>query len=309
MENSQALYKRLNTYQKERFPILAHGLMITAFTFSAISYSRICRGVEGFISMKDFLIGILTTFTLFLLVRIFDEFKDQEEDAKYRIYLPVPRGLVTLNELKTVGCVVALTQISILAFFQTKMLFLWGVVLAYLLLMSKEFFVADWLKKRQIIYITSHMMIIPLIDLYSSGLDWLLGNDKLHAGVAWFMAVSFVNGIVLEFGRKIRTTESEEEGVVSYTKLYGTKKAVVIWLGLLFTTMLLAIGAASYAGYGNLAIVILLSFFAICSAPGFAFIINPTIKKSKYIEYASGIWTALMYLSLGAIPMLKTFVA
>lgn len=307
MENQLVLYKRLNIYQKERFPILANGLMITAFTFSAISYSRICRGVDGFIGLKDFLIGVLTTFTLFVLVRIFDEFKDKEEDAKFRSYLPVPRGLVKLSELKTLGWILVLFQLSVLIIFQSKMLLLWILVLAYLLLMSKEFFIADWLKKNQIPYILSHMIIIPLIDLYSSGLDWLLGSDNFHAGVVWFMAVSFFNGIVLEFGRKIRAPKAEEDGVLSYTKLYGTKKAVILWICLLMITASLAIGAMLYANYGTLAIIILVIFLMVCSVPGVLFIKNTTIKNSKYIEYSSGIWTALMYLSLGAIPMIKNF--
>jgi len=309
MENQLSFIRRLNIYQKERFPILAHGLLITAFTFSAISYSRIYRGIENFISAKDFMIGIFASFTLFLLVRIFDEFKDQEEDAKYRKYLPVPRGLVSLKELASVGWLIAIIQIAVIGFFQTKMLFLYGVVLAYLLLMSKEFFIPEWLKNHQIAYIVSHMMIIPLIDLYSSGLDWLLGGDVLHQGVFWFMAVSFVNGLVLEFGRKIKTPASEEVGVVSYTKLYGTKKAVWIWLALLATTGGLAIGAASYASYGHIAFKMLISFFVISSVPALLFIKNPSDKMAKYIEYASGAWTILMYLSLGAIPMIKTLIA
>ena len=108
------LLQRFYIYQKERFPILGHGLMIFAFTFSAISYSRICRGKEGFIPWQDFLIGIFATVTLFFLVRIFDEFKDKEDDAKYRKYLPVPRGLISLKELRIIGLVVASMQIGVI---------------------------------------------------------------------------------------------------------------------------------------------------------------------------------------------------
>ena len=103
VQNTDPFYKRIFQYQKERFPVLGHGVLISAFTFSAVSYSRICRGAEGFIPIKDFLIGIWATITLFMLVRIFDEFKDKEDDAKYRSYLPVPRGLVSLKELQNIA--------------------------------------------------------------------------------------------------------------------------------------------------------------------------------------------------------------
>jgi len=303
------LLARLNIYQRERFPIAANGIIITAFTFSAISYSRICRGNTGFISLMDFIIGVFASFTLFLLVRIFDEFKDRVEDAKYRSYLPVPRGLISFRELKWIGWVVAILQVAIIGIFQTKMLLLYSVVLVYLFLMAVEFFVPKWLKQKQLLYIISHMMIIPLIDLYSSGLDWLLGSSSgFHIGILWFMIVSFANGLVIEFGRKIRIPEKEEIGVVTYSKMYGTKKSVVIWLVLLSTTMLLAVGAGLFAGYGLYSILVFAFFYAICTIPALSFISTPTHKKSKFIEYASGIWTALMYLSLGAIPMLKNII-
>lgn len=307
--NKQSFFRRFLTYQKERFPFLAHGVMISAFTFSAVSYSRICRGEEGFIPIGDFLIGVFATITLFFLVRIFDEFKDKDDDAKYRTYLPVPRGLVTLKELRNIGWAVGLIQIAVIAVFQLEMLYLYGIVLGYLLLMGVEFFVPEWLKKRQILYITSHMVIIPLIDIYASGLDWLLGGAEAHWGLAWFFAVSYMNGLVLEFGRKIRTPETEEEGVVSYTGLYGTKGGVIIWLILMFVTLILAIGATNYANYGWLAFIILGSCYVICALPGILFLKNPTKKGSKYIEYASAGWTALMYLSLGGIPMLTALLS
>ena len=307
-QNKLPFYRRFLIYQKERFPFLVHGIMIAAFTFSAVSYSRICRGEEGFIAIPDYLIGVFATVTLFFLVRIFDEFKDKEDDAKYRTYLPVPRGLISLKELRTIGWIVGLVQIAVIAIFQLKMLYLYIIVLGYLGLMGVEFFVPKWLKERQIIYITSHMVIIPLIDIYASGLDWLLGGDSAHWGLAWFFAVSYMNGLVLEFGRKIRTPETEEEGVISYTGMYGTRGGVANWLILLLATLGLAIGATHYANYGIIAYVILISFYILCAIPGFLFIKKPTVKLSKFIEYASALWTALMYLSLGGIPMLKELI-
>lgn len=308
-ENNYSFVVRFLIYQKERFPFLAHGLMISAFTFSAVSYSRICRGQDGFIRWSDFFIGIFATITLFFLVRIFDEFKDKEDDKKYRKYLPVPRGLMSLKELKTIGWIVGLTQIAVIAIFQLDMLYLYMIVLAYLVLMGVEFFVPEWLKQRQIIYITSHMVIIPLIDIYASGLDWLLDGAEPHWGLAWFFAVSYANGLVLEFGRKIRTPETEEEGVVSYTRLYGTKGGTTIWIILMFVTMSLAMGASYYAKYSWLAYTVFGLCFILCSLPGWLFLKKATIKRTKYIEYASAIWTALMYLALGGVPMLKALLS
>jgi hypothetical protein len=139
--NQSSYLKRMYQYQKERFPVVLNGIAVLTFTFSAISFSRICRGAEGFVSLSTFLIGCFATFTLFLLVRIFDEFKDRIDDAQYRTYLPVPRGLVSLNELKVIGIGIGVLQITSIAIFQLEMLPLYLLVIGYLCLMGVEFFV------------------------------------------------------------------------------------------------------------------------------------------------------------------------
>ena len=218
-DNNKSFLKRFYIYQKERFPILGHGMLVASFSFSAIAYSRICRGVEGFVPWHIYLTGIFTTITLFFLVRVFDEFKDAEDDAKYRKELPVPRGLVSLKELAIAGVIVAMLQIGINLLLFPKMLLIYFIVIAYLSLMGKEFFIAEWLKKNQFWYVTSHMFIIPLIDIYASGLDWLLAGVDAPKGLAFFFGVSYMNGIVLEVGRKIRIPENEKEGVLTYSSM------------------------------------------------------------------------------------------
>jgi 4-hydroxybenzoate polyprenyltransferase len=298
--------RRFYIYQKERFPFAAHGLLIAAFTFSAVSYSRMCRGVEGFIPGDIYGWGILMTITLFFLLRISDEFKDHEDDVKYRKYLPVPRGLISLRELGRVALVVVLIQIFVLAFFLPETIMLFLPVVVYLLMMRYEFGAPEWLKKRPVLYMISHMFIIPLIDIYASGLDWLLEGASAPKGLFFFFAVSYMNGIVMEIGRKIKTKEMEEEGVVSYTSLWGIKKAPMIWMGILVLNFSIAILAGWYTGYMLLILSILSFVLLICITPAILFILNPGKKKSKTIEIASAFWTLMMYFTLGALPMISS---
>ncbi len=304
-ENAAPFLKRFYTYQKERFPILGTGLLVASFSFSAISYSRICRGAEGFVDWKTYFVGIFTTISLFFLVRIFDEFKDAEDDAMYRKSLPVPRGLISFKELRNIGIVLGILQIAVNLFFFPKMLIIYFIVIAYLSLMGKEFFIAAWLKKHQFCYITSHMFIIPLIDIYASGLDWLLGGVPAPKGLLFFFAVSYMNGIVLEIGRKIRTPEKEAEGVITYTSLLGVNKAPLLWILILFITGALGIAACQFAGYGVTASIVLGIVFLLCNIPALLFLKNKTEKFSKAIELTSALWTIAMYLTLGAVPMLE----
>ncbi|MFI5150032.1 MAG: UbiA family prenyltransferase [Bacteroidia bacterium] len=303
-DNNASLLKRLYLYQKERFPLIGHGMLVASFSFSAIAYSRICRGAPGFVSLRTYLTGIFTTVTLFLLVRIFDEFKDRKEDALYRKHLPVPRGLVSLKELLIIGILLVIAQVTVNLLFFPKMLMIYTAIIAYLSLMGVEFFVPEWLKKHQFWYVTSHMFIIPLIDIYASGLDWLLEGAGPAAGLAFFFAVSYMNGIVLEIGRKIRTPEQEAAGVLTYSSLLGPVKAIYMWIGVLLITLAVSVAATRFAGYGYSAAVILVTAFLICMSVGVSFLKKQTPALSKSIEVLSAVWTITMYLTLGGIPML-----
>ncbi len=304
-ENSRSFFRRFLRYQKERFPLLGHGVLVASFSFSAISFSRICRGAEGFVPWSVFGGGVFITITLFLLVRIFDEFKDAEDDAQYRKELPVPRGLITLRELFILGAVIVLAQITVILLCFPKLIFIWLGIIAYLSLMGKEFFIPEWLKKHQFWYVTSHMFIIPLIDIFASGLDWSLENAKPSVGLGLFFVVSYFNGIVLEVGRKIRTPQQEKQGVLTYTGMLGPRKAIALWLSILAVTCLASLAAVHFAGYGLTGYFVIGVGFGLATIPALLFLSKETEKRAKLMELTSALWTVFMYLSLGAIPMIQ----
>lgn len=292
------------TYQKERFPVLAHGLLIAAFSFSGVSFSFLLRTDSGFPPAVAFLIAFATAFILFLQLRIADEFKDFDEDSRYRPYRPVPRGLVTLRELAVVGVIGGVIQLALALLFNPRLGILLLIVWTYLALMSREFFVRDWIKARPITYLWTHMLILPLVDFYATGCDWLAANVPCPDGLAWFLIVSFFNGVVLELGRKIRAPEDEEEGVETYSVLYGRRNAVLAWLGALAATAFCAWQAAKRIEFAQPALVILAVLLVFCAVIAIRFLRSPQTKRARMLEHASGIWTLFMYLTLGAIPLL-----
>src|SRR5882762_10392211 len=97
-------------YQRERFPVVAHGVLIAAFSSSAVSYSALLRGAWP--RMASIGVAFVTCFLFFLQLRIADEFKDFEEDSRWRPYRPVPRGLIKLRELGVVFAMAAAIQLG-----------------------------------------------------------------------------------------------------------------------------------------------------------------------------------------------------
>jgi len=283
------------TYQKERFPLLANGLLIAAFSSCALLYSsHLSDGPLPGSAM--FLVAFVTCFLFFLQLRIADEFKDAEEDATYRPYRPVPRGLVTLRQLGVVFVLSAAIQLTLALFFSPPLLIILFFAWAYLALMSVEFFAREWLVARPITYLWTHMLIMPIVDLYATACYWqpVLGTPP--SGLLWFLAASFTNGLVIELGRKIRFPKDEENGVPTYSKLWGPAKATTVWIGCLVATTLFAALAAHQIGalaWVLLPLSFLLVLFAILQKPG------------KRIEVFSALWTLTLYLSLGLLPLLR----
>src|SRR5205809_501687 len=80
----RSLARRLAVYQQERFPLRRYAPLVTVFAFSAAAYSRLLRGVPGFIRPGLFAAGVFTTLVLFFLLRVLDEHKDATTDRLYR---------------------------------------------------------------------------------------------------------------------------------------------------------------------------------------------------------------------------------
>lgn len=298
--------RRFWQYLLERFPPLGNGLLIVVFSFSAIAYSILSRGGTDFISGSNFLLAAVLTVGLFLLLRISDEFKDAKEDAQHRKDLPVPRGLVSLRELARVGLGILVLQVVLVIVLAPKIFPLYALALVYMVGMFYEFGIGSWLKRNQWAYNASHMVIIPLVDIVASGFDWKLNGLAPPVGLAFFFAVSYCNGVVLEFGRKLGVPDQIDEGNRLYTTRLGQRKAGFFYALALLVTFGFAVAAALAAGHSSATLLAFGVLLVIAFVPIVIHFLfgNASAKTSKALELTSGLWTLGMYLLLGGIPML-----
>lgn len=299
-QNRLGLWRRLVIYQSERFPLHKNGILIAVFTFASIAYSRVSRGEMGFVPLSTYVIGAITAVLCFALLRIADEFKDHKEDCAFRPYRAVPRGLVTLKELSVIGRVLVVFVIALNTLIMPRVLPALLGVLGFTALMYKEFFIRDWLRRHTMTYMVSHMIFMPLVDIYTTGLDWMNASAMPANTLAYFLVVSFLNGIIIEIGRKLRAPEQEEPGVETYSAVYGVKLASY---GLL-TVMALAASCAILAALNMVTSILVIALFALLAATLLRFARWPTPKGARLIEKLAGVWVLLIYLLLGLVPML-----
>ena len=315
-----SLLRRFWQYQKERFPFFSHGLLIASFSFCGVALSATLRGWQPAPNFGAFLAAFITAFLFFLQLRICDEHKDADDDAEFRSYRPVPRGLISLSELSTIGAWAAWLQFVVVLAFCPLLLAPLFLVWTYLWLMTKEFFVGSWLRKHPVLYAASHMLIIPLIDLFTTACDWLpvctLEKFALQPGLIGFLVVSYCNGIVIEIGRKIRYREEEEPGVETYSVLWGAARAAGVWFYAICLTAVFATITACWTGVAVVEACLLCAFLSGAAIVAGSFQIGANAccpghsrdvwrPNAKLFETLSGVWTIAMYLSLGGLPLVQ----
>lgn len=289
--------RRAWTYQAERFPVVKNGLLILTFSACAVAYSARLRGAESLPAWAAFGVAFASCFGFFLLLRIADEFKDAEEDRQFRPYRPVPRGLVTLRELGWAGAGIVALQIALAWWYEPLLLPVLAGVLAFIAVMSAEFFVRDWLKQRPVVYLLSHMLVVPLIDGYAAACDWAV-TGSVPAGLEALLAASLCNGIVIELGRKVRQPADEEPGVETYSALWGTPRAVWVWWASVGAAAGVCVWAGMQVGFGVGMLVA--GTVGVIAAGVVAVLVGVGCATGRLIETISGLWVLAAYVLLGA---------
>ncbi len=296
-------------YQKERFPLMGHGLLVFVLCASALAVSTLLRGQTVFPDTEIIAGAFVSALTLFFHLRIADEFKDREEDLRHRPHLPVPRGLISLRELYIAAIVCGVIQIAIALSIEPALIIILLIVWLYMALMTKEFFLREWLKSRLLVYMLSHMPIIPLIAIYISAFDWLVDKMPPPAGLGWLVIISYFVGIVLEIGRKIRAPDHEISGVTTYSSAWGIHTSSIAWLGALCLASLATLPLA----YSISFLVPMAVVMSLVMTTGvwvvIGFIKNPKSESAKWIEHVSAAAILVLYLGIGPLTILFQLIA
>ena len=230
--------KKWWTYQKERFPLAQYVPMVIAFAFAGLSYSRrigdimfdnwdcpvdvLCVDPRAALQPFHYLVAMIVTLIWFMLLRIADEYKDYEEDKKYRPYRAVPRGLITLKELGYLAIILIVIQIGLTLWVNTAILFPLFIVYIWFFLMSIEFGVAKWLKKQHTLYLLSHMVMMLLINFYVTSIEW--SSYAFYLILIPYLLAGYAAGLGKEVIHICNNDKFKEEGHFDIKQ-----KSTVLW--------------------------------------------------------------------------------
>jgi 4-hydroxybenzoate polyprenyltransferase len=283
--------RRLSAYLGERFPLLGHGILIAAYYSSNQFLARVLTepGRPMHYDLTS-LLGALTLFCFFFHLRVFDEHKDYAEDLVHYPQRVLQSGVVTLRDLKILGGIAIAAEILLSALRGPFALAAWLAAFAFSLLMLKEFFAREWLKRHFLVYATSHLLVMPLLSLmvfsFATG-RWPWEAPPWYWMYAW---VGFFVTFNWEVSRKIRAPEDEIEGVDSYTRIFGTYGAayVVLLIRVIDTALVALVGW--HLGVSVWFYAALIALFLICLIGFFQYRFHTNRKTAKRMETYAGMY-------------------
>ena len=299
---NDSVTKRIVAWMNERFPF-ANALLFFILYLTSAAVARTALDHEIKISLFD-VINCLLTWGLFLVIRVFDEHKDYEEDVLNHPQRVLQSGLITLKHLKVLASISIAAQLLFSFHLDSYTLgsatISWLIMFTYLCLMGAEFFCGSWLEKRLTLYAFSHMLIMPLIVFWLANIA--TPSDDIRnvftPSLYAMMLLAFVSGFCFEIARKPLGPEEERETVDSYSKIFGTKGSAYVVMGLitgmLFSQALLLffLGIEAMWAYG----IALIATYILAIKQVASFVAAPSLKGREKNEAAIAINMLVGYL-------------
>ena len=288
---SSPLHKRFLAWMDERFPA-ANSIVVVVLYLVCSAVARFTATDGEYTLYFTDLVGAFVTWSMFLLLRVFDEHKDYELDVKNHPERVLQSGLITLTHLKLVGVIAVVCQIlwtlAVDGGFGSAFT-AWLIMMIWAGLMTAEFFCGEWLEKRLTLYAVSHMAIMPMI------IWWIVNMAapglSLDYMIASLMALAFVSGFCFEITRKTRGPEEERDTVDSYTKIYGVKGCSMIILTLLAIMALIQIYMISQivSGHYLTGYVLVLAFIGLAVMSVLKYLKSPSLPGREKNEKMVGL--------------------
>ena len=290
--------RRLGGWFAERFPVLmlVFGLpsFLAANLVGQISFQE--AGTPQVTLGAAQVLGWLCAVGFLLCVRIFDEHKDYADDVRLHPGRILSRGVVTLGELRAINA----ANIAVMVLYCLWMdggigpvTVTWLIAFGWLLLMRREFFVADWLRPRLVLYALSHAVVTPLVTW------WMVttgtGSLERNRVMVPYAVAAYSSSLLFEFARKMLPPGRERPDVATYTSVLGPRTAAQLAAGFAMLHVAAMAGVLLLVRRGVDALVlivglIVMGILAAVTALGFAhFGSVPSDETHKPLEPLAGL--------------------
>jgi 4-hydroxybenzoate polyprenyltransferase len=281
--------KRFNVYQKERFPFVV--LLSTTIAVALSSSTVTGENTDWEKIIAASIIGLAYLFH----IRVIDEIRDRDHDIIYYPNRPIPRGIISLSELKLMDWCAMGIIIFIAIESNALAASLASLCLIYSFFASKEFFLEAKIKSKFFFYNAINLLQMIFLQFLVYSLFFPEWYEITIVWIHWLFIVA--NIILLEVLRKIKIAKEESLGKDTYSWHLGFKRSLFFFL---------VISLLSYATFLWLFVTIKTSFIMLSISGGamILLLLSEAIhyhKQSKKTEKKLHLATLITYITLNLL--------
>lgn len=288
---------RLRRYQQERLPLWKALALAGAMSYSAIGFSALVS--------HRMLPGPLTYIPAFLLVllfllqrRIADDLRNLPHDRKHQPDMPVPRGLVSANELRLLFALCLPVQALICIALDIRLLGLLMVTTVLLMILTVGVGPFRWNRLHPLFYLFFHRLAAPMTLYMASACEWMPRHGAPHPALIILLLVSYSNSFVLEIGRNFRLPGDGSPESRSYAMLWGPRRGILIWWMLINFSAILSTIARMIRHANPQGVLVLVVAVVLTGLFAYRFAAGPEARAAKRFETLSVLWSVTMFLTL-----------
>ena len=277
--------RRWRQFIVERFPLTAQLPLIAAFVVGN-------QSLAGSLSVESALVGFCVCLLFFLRLRLFDEIKDFAHDRTRNPQRPLPRGLISVDEVRVVLLGIIVIEMGLVWCFAPDALPGYLITFAFSILMFNEFFMRKRLRRHLTTYAVLHTFVAALLANFVAALGTAL---DVQGGQITLGALNWALFNLYEFSRKTYAPAEERALVETYSGKFGPQGALALALSqVVLVPLLLAWGGLpSIAGVTIILQVMLGVAFA---GQGALYLLLATPRAARLYRVGAGIYLLLVYL-------------
>lgn len=225
--------------------------------------------------------AIFSVFISLLLMRTFDELKDEDIDKAVFPERPLVTGKVLYNDVRIL-CVISLLLFSLMNLGQGSVTDAAFVLVVFAVLSWQWWLFAARVSSSFTLTFITHQPIVSLLVTYIYCIILRQNSLDLQIDKLLPVAITFwLPFIAWEIGRKIRAPEQENE-YLSYTKRWGTRRAVYILMTIwLVTSVAIVLYAMTAMPFYVLYFGLYVALTLFCIVTALRFIANPSVRTNQ----------------------------
>jgi 4-hydroxybenzoate polyprenyltransferase len=292
---------RMRGYFAEMLPLPGH-LLEAALVYLGIAlFARDIHHVRPPLLSRYTVVGVWSVFSVWVILRLMDEIKDRDIDRRLFPERPLPAGRVLETDIQVslAAAIVAYLLASLAAghAFWTAL-----VVLGYMILMFRLFFVPDLLRGSLMLSLVTHTPILPLMILQCFAIFSAESGRDLRA-LAWPLVAPYVLMLwsahaAWEIARKVRRP-ADETDYVTYSSILGPAAAVTLVVAMQVITVAAALYLFVALGLSWMYLAVVILTFAVMLGACLRFLTTEDPRFSRLRPYAEAFVLAVLATQVG----------